>query len=446
MGFNQQLKIVGRVLLITALLVVMLWAGRQEGWYITTATAGMLAAGAVAELIVWLGRSQRELNRFLLLLRHRDYSAFNAAADQVPGDYRPALAAIASDFRTVRLEKERHYQFLIAVTHHIRTALICFNPQGNILLANQAMHGLLGATLLNHLRQVERVSEALLEVVKTYAGDGAVSLVLGGKLHRMSVHRSEIVLDKEHVTIVSLREIGAELDGNEQEAWQKLFGVLTHEIMNSVTPIASLCQAADRYLQSHAATPAREVVLPTDDFADLAASIGSINQRSQGLLRFVGAYKSLTTMPHPRITTVVAADLVRYASNLLGSTFAEKGIVFHTRVFPSGLTFPADEEMMQRVLINLLLNAMYATEEIAGGRINLEATLSPSERTLITVSDNGRGIAPEHLDKIFVPFFTTRKGGSGLGLSVSREIIRLHRGQIRVKSRPGEGTSFEVLL
>lgn len=437
------MKLVARVLVLTALLVLVVYSAAQQGWYVTTATAIVLAILSVAEIIWFLNRWKRELNRFLLLLKHRDYSGFSTP-EGVPGDYRATLSAIAAEFRNVRLEKERHYQFLLALTQHIRTALICFNPDGRVVLANQAMYDLLGIALLNETRQIRRVSESLYDVVTGYTGVPAVSIVIKGKLHRLSVHRTQIVLDRENVTIASLREIGSELDENESEAWQKLFQVLTHEIMNSATPIASLSQALDSMLGGLEAKPGEAVSIAPDDFSDLKESLGSIRERSQGLIRFAGAYKNLTRMPQPRFEHFPVSDLALYAKNLLGNTFDERGISLVIKVFPSDMELFADPEMIQRVLINLLLNSMYAVENVSDPRVDVVARLNEAERVMITVTDNGHGIAPEHFGDIFIPFFTTRKNGSGLGLSISREIMRLHRGHIRVDSIPGKGT--EVVL
>ena len=446
MGFKTKLKIILRVLVVALLIAFTAFSAVQNRWYLTTSTSALLAIAAVAELIGWLSRSQRQLSRLLLMLKHRDYTGFPAEDSSIPKDYRLAMAAIVADFRAVRLEKEQHYQFLLAVTKHIRTALICFNQHHQILLANQAVYDLLGVTLLHELKQVERISQTLHETILNFSADNAANLVIKGKLHRLSVHRTTIRLQADEITLVSLREIGSELDDNEQEAWRKLFGVLTHEIMNSTTPIASQSQAAVKILKQFDNREGKDVVVSPHDFADLIAGISSINERSNGLLKFVGAYKSLTTMPQPRLENVVVAHLFQYAKTLLDETFKNKNIEFSTRVFPKNLTILADQEMMQRLLINLLLNALYASEGIGNARVEADARLTTSDRTRLAVTDNGRGIAPEHFEKIFIPFFTTRKGGAGLGLSISREIVRLHRGQIRAISKPNEGTTMEVIL
>jgi len=446
MDFKHHLKLIIRVLLLVSLIILLTRSLQQDRWYVTSLSLTFLVVLSISEMIWFMERWHRELNRFLLLLRHRDYSGF-APGGEAPDDYRSTLAAIAAEFRAVRLEKERHYQFLLALTQHLRTAIICFHPTGKVILANQAIHDLLGMALLSDTHQIKRVSESLYDIIHApEQNNPIVKLIIRDKLYRLSVRGTSISFDQEIVFIVSLREIGSELDENESESWRKLIQVLTHEIMNSATPVSSLSEAIQQMLESYLHNADGSVTLPASDFTDLSDSINSIRDRSQGLQQFAETYKNLSRLPKPHFEPYLLTNLMRYLKNLLDTEFSSRNITLTIQVAPADLTLIADQEMIQRVMINLLLNSMYATEGRPDARVGVMALQTESGQVRITVNDNGRGIEPAHFEQIFTPFFTTRKGGSGLGLSISREIMRLHRGTIHIRSTIGVQTEVVLLF
>ncbi len=444
MAFKHHFKLIFRVLLLASLIILLTISLQQDRWFVTSFVLAFFIILSVLEMIWFMERWRRELNRFLLLLRHRDYSGF-APGGEAPDDYRSTLASIADEFRAVRLEKERHYQFLQALTQHLRTAIICFHPDGKVVLANQAIHDLLGMALISEIKQIKRVSEALYDIIQApEQNNPIIKLVIRDKLYRLSARGTSISYDQEIVSIVSLREIGSELDENESESWRKLIQVLTHEIMNSTTPVSSLSEAIQQMLENYIPDADGSVTLPATDFTDLSDSINSIRFRSKGLQQFAETYKNLSRLPKPNFEPYQLTNLMRYLKNLLDSEFTSRNINLTFQVAPANLTLLADQEMIQRVMINLLLNSMYATETIHDARVQITASQSESGSIRIRVKDNGHGIEPAHFEQIFTPFFTTRKGGSGLGLSISREIMRLHRGTIHIHSTVGAGT--EVIL
>jgi signal transduction histidine kinase len=224
------------------------------------------------------------------------------------------------------------------------------------------------------------------------------------------------------------------------EAWQNLIRVLTHEIMNSVTPIASLASTVNDLLVA----PKSGGEVTADAVGDMRGAVQTIQKRSEGLLHFVDAYRSLTRIPRPNFKIFRITELFNGVEQLLRASFKEKTVTLNIKVEPESLELTADPEMVEQVLINLLLNAIQSLDGKPDAKIELNSRLDERGRVVIQVTDNGPGIIPEVLEKIFIPFFTTKPEGSGIGLSLSRQIMRLHRGTITARSEPNAATVFTL--
>ena len=228
------------------------------------------------------------------------------------------------------------------------------------------------------------------------------------------------------------------------EAWQKLIRVITHEIMNSVTPISTLASTINGLVTSAAPLPRAEGREEDEVRRDIRMAAETIEKRSQGLLHFVDAFRSLTLVPKPNPQVFAVKELFDRVGRLMNANMAGKNIRFSVDVEPAGIELEADPELIEQVLINLLLNALQAIEGQPAPAIQLKGFLNERGRVVIQVIDNGPGIPAENLEKIFIPFFSTKKGGSGIGLSLSRQIMRLHRGTIHVHSQAGGPTVFTL--
>lgn len=239
---------------------------------------------------------------------------------------------------------------------------------------------------------------------------------------------------------MSLQNIQSELEEKEMEAWQNLVRVLTHEIMNSVTPISSLAGTIESDLRQHFDEDADQ--LSEDEMRDIHLSLQTISKRSEALIRFVKEFRSLTSIPKPKPAVFSARTLLDEVCMLHKSELGEKGISAQIEVYPEDLTILADKGMIEQVLINLVKNAIQSFDDQAEKTLTLRAFVSEKSRPVIMVKDNGPGIDPDALEKIFIPFFTTKKTGSGIGLSLSRQIMRQHQGTLTVKSELGKGTEF----
>ncbi len=413
---------------------VWLAASGPAAWGGGTACAVLLGVWQAWALVRFTERTPRDLLRFLEAIRYDDLSLSVPARGQGPMFEAIAgrFAEVSDAFRQLRTEREEQAQVLQTVVRHVGVALIAFRDGGEVVLFNTAAKRLLGLPRLRHvsgLGPLGRLADALPAL-----GSGERALVRverGDRTLDLAVHAAQFRLAGDPHTLVSLQDIRSELEEKEMEAWQSLTRVLTHEIVNSVAPIASLAATANR-------------LLPDAERAEVVEALQTIERRSQGLIHFVESYRSLTKIPKPNFQLFPVADLFGNVSTLLRTSLAEQGVALDVQVMPQTLELAADEELVEQVLINLLLNAMQALEDQPDARITLRARIGEAGRAVIEVRDNGPGILPEVVERIFVPFFTTKAGGSGIGLSLSRQILRLHGGTLTVRSRPGVETVFAL--
>ena len=244
--------------------------------------------------------------------------------------------------------------------------------------------------------------------------------------------------------LVSIQNIQSELEEKEMDAWQNLVRVLTHEIMNSVTPISSLAGTVEGELSHYLNSAGGISEMPKEDVQDLYEAVDTIQKRSQGLIRFVQDFRNLTHIPKPKLAIISVEDLLKDINVLLASEITENNITYTQTIEPKSMSINADKALIDQVLINLIKNAIQSFDEETTRIVEVKAFLSEKGRPTITVTDNGSGIDEEALEKIFIPFFTTKKRGSGIGLSLSRQIMRKHQGILGVKTKIDEGTEFTM--
>lgn len=359
----------------------------------------------------------------------------NPTATQVVRKLNEALSAIKSS----RNEKEAEYIFYKNIVLHAGIGLIIFREaDGKIELFNATARKLLRISRAENVSELKAISEDMVSAffkLKT-GGRELLRLSLGDDFIQLNMYAIELTLRGENLKLISLQNIRNELEEKEMEAWQNLVRVLTHEIMNSVTPISSLASVLEQELTSGK---------PIDDeqMKDLQLSLQTISRRSANLIAFVREFRSLTSIPKPRPEILPVKPLLETVALLFKNELAEKQINCNITVQPPDLTIEADKALIEQVLINLTKNAIQAFDETHHPKhINLKGYYNERQRPVISVADNGPGIEPEALDKIFIPFFTTRKSGSGIGLSLSRQIMRQHQGTLTVRSQPGAGAEF----
>lgn len=441
---NFRLHCILRVTLLGATIYLFFYLLLQTTLYATIAIVASIILYQVYSLIHYVEKTNRDLTRFLEAIKHTDFSQ-NFSGTGLGSSFEPlkiAFNEVIEQFRRARSEKEEHFRYLQTVVQHVGIGLIAFSREGEVSLINTAAKRLLHVPHLKNIKTLETFSRPLVTTLLQLESGGKALIKIDDKteiLH-LAIYATEFKLREQQFTLVSLQNIQSELEEKEMEAWQNLIRVLTHEIMNSVTPIASLASTVNDLL----VTQKTGSDIGADSITDMRGAVQTIQKRSEGLLHFVDAYRSLTRIPRPNFKIFRVTELFGGVEQLLRASFKEKTVFLKIAIEPESLELTADPEMIEQVLINLLLNAIQSLNGRTGAKIELHSRLDERGRVIIQVTDNGPGIIPEVLEKIFIPFFTTKPEGSGIGLSLSRQIMRLHRGTITARSEPNVATVFTL--
>ena len=404
-----------------------------------------IAAGyQLFSLFNFVDRTNRELSKFISSIKHSDFSQIYSAGN-LGGTFKQLSKEfndINERFLAARKEKEENLRYPYAVIQHVGIGLFSFNNDGKIEFINNAAKKILNVSSLNNISALNKINKSLAEKISELkSGDKViVKYAEDNELVQLMVYASTFKLKDQMYTIVSLQNIQSELEEQEMDAWQKLIRVLTHEIMNSITPISSLAATSNKLLSDLSSSTLKGI----DSLDDIISANNTILKRSEGLMHFVNNYRNLTKIPRPVFQIIQIKKLFDRIDTLLKKELSEKGISLQCNVEPLSLELTADPNLIEQVLINLIINSQHALEGINEAAIKLIASLDDKGKILIRVSDNGSGIPDEIQEKIFIPFFSTKKNGSGIGLSLSRQIIRAHGGTIRVNSVPGKETVFSL--
>lgn len=396
-------------------------------------------------LVEYLERSNNNIASFLDSIRFDDlsYSFKTESDDPVVQRLHRELNEAMMKLRSSRRERDSEFLFFKNIVMHVGIGLIIFKEDGRIEIFNSAARRLLRINKAENVHDLKEVNENLVNIflkLKT-GGRELQRLRIGDDFVQLSIYAIELTLRGENVKLISLQNIQSELEEKEMEAWQNLVRVLTHEIMNSVTPISSLAGIVEEELKQHMEIQ-QEASLTKDQLNDIHLSLQTISKRSEGLIHFVKEFRSLTNIPKPKPVQISVKILLEELTMLHRKELMEKSIQLTISVYPEDLTISADKNMIEQVVINLIKNAIQAFEDQENKLIELKASLNEKSRPVIAIKDNGTGIDPEAMEKIFIPFFTTKKSGSGIGLSLSRQIMRQHQGTLTVKSTIGKGTEF----
>ena len=419
----------------------------RHNLYLPGGLLGVCAIPVGVLLVRYTEKTTRDLTRFLESVRYADFTRRFTTDGRGPvfDDLRDAFEEVTAEFRRLRAEKEQQVQYLQQVVQHLGVALITYQDDGEVETMNTAARRLLRTGPIRHVAALERVSDDLAEALRTLdSGDQAmVRVEETDRTLQLAVRVSRFQLQGESHALASIQDLRNELEEKEMEAWQQLTSVLTHEIMNSVAPISSLASTASRRLQPDG----RNGTITADQATDAREAVDTIQRRSEGLMNFVDAYRSFTDIPAPEFEILDARALLDDVEHLLRAQIEEQSLEVTVSVDPPDLTLSGDPDLLNQLLVNLALNAVQAIEEDSGtdqGRIEFRAFVDRRSRPVIQVEDNGPGIPDDVQEKIFVPFFTTKEEGSGIGLSLSRQIMRLHGGSLSVRSTEGDGAVFTL--
>lgn len=445
-----RLQVVIRILIIVITVLAIFLLHQKTAYAVSTIILSLLLIIQTVSLIRYTEQTNRKLTRFFESIRHADFTT--SFSDNELGKSFEGLNKefnqVIDAFNKNKTEKEEHFNYLLTVIQHVSIGIIVFKRSGDVDVYNNAVKRLLQVKHLRKIDHLSEVSSELPQVLKNMnPGDKSlVKLFVEDELLQLSVHSTAFRMRGEEHILVSFQDIHPELEQKEIESWQKLIRVLTHEIMNSITPISSLASTVNGILEDYNEKSANLNEEEKEGFENIVHAISTIENRSRGLLNFVELYRNLTRIPKPNFRHFLVANLFKRAMELMNPKFDSLNIRCKVRIYPQDLKLLADPDLIDQVLINLILNAIDAVRDVKNPQITVVASVNLNNRTMIEIEDNGKGIQQDILDKIFMPFFTSKKTGSGIGLSLSRQIMQMHKGSISVRSKPGEGATFTMIF
>ncbi len=419
----------------------------SNGLFIIMAVVLAAVVLQVIDLYRFTNKSKEELEQFVESVHYRDFSRHfdekNAPAAVQP--MRKGFNEINSTFKIISKERETQYQYLQKILELVDTGILSYDSkEGDVMWMNESFKHLLNIPYLKSIHSLEKRDEVLYkEITALKPGESKVLAITTDKSTlKVLLSATAFQTEGKIYKLIAFQNINEALDETESKAWQKLLSVMTHEIMNSVAPISSLAETLKNRLQ----LSLKELNNNSGSLDDLELGIDTIKRRSEGLLKFAETYRNLNKITNPNLKKIYVRDMFENLHRLMQPTFEQKNIELEIILKDPDLTLEADTDLIEQVLINLILNAADAVKEVDNPRILLSAYITANNKVVIKVADNGIGISADLMEKIFIPFFSTRKTGSGIGLSLCKQIMMLHKGNIKVQSVAGEGTAFSLLF
>jgi len=445
MAFNKfTLAVLLQVVLIAATGLLMVWSYYQSHLVVARLTFTLIWIGEVGWLLYYVTRTNRSLTIFLESLKGSDFVRNSQQASSF-GALNWSYNEIIDVVKNARLEREAQYHYFQYTLELIPVGIISFNKKnGQVEIFNTAARQLLGVERLHRLDELERLQPALSRAINETAPGKDRLIELGDAFHQkqLLIRSTEFMLFGRKIQVVSLQNIRQALEEEQLDAWQKLISVLRHEIMNSVGPVRSLTRTLLRMFQKGGENK-KPHELTEKTLSDAVTGLQSIESRAQGMMRFVQSYRELTKIPEPLRDRHPAGPMLEGLQMLMKDQLNEAGIELVTDTQSVNGHLNIDDKQITQVLINLVKNA---AEAFPSGqkdkRIILRSFRNEEKQCCISVEDNGPGIPEELKDKIFIPFFTTKQAGSGIGLNFARQILYLHGGRLSFSSPQGGGTRF----
>lgn len=443
MIYNQPgLRLAIRIILLTLTIFISAYLYMHQEFLFGSIILSV-AIYVSANLYDFLKKSQVEVRQFVEGVQYRDFSR-HFDVKHAPAEVqslRQGFNDINSAFKIISLERETQYQYLQKILELVDTGILSYEIEtGNVVWMNESLKKLLKIPYLKTIQSLDKRDAALCaQVVDLKPGENVVSDIhIDRNILKILISATAFQTNDRRYKLIAFQNVNEALDETESKAWQKLLRVMTHEIMNSVAPISSLADTLKNRLQHSSELVDDE----SGTLEDLSLGMETIKRRSEGLLKFAQTYRNLNMITAPNLQKFHVKDLFKTQARLMLPTLQQKNIELEIILKDSDLQLEADINLIEQVLINLLLNAMEAVKETSHPKIILTASQNAHGKIAIKVVDNGSGIEDEVLDKIFIPFFSTKKSGSGIGLSLCKQIMMLHKGNIHVQSVMNEGTAF----
>jgi two-component system, NtrC family, nitrogen regulation sensor histidine kinase NtrY len=396
-------------------------------------------------LINYLNSTNKKIRFFFDSVRNEDSNLSFPVETSNPAlkELYQSMNKVNLQIQQLKIENRQQEQYFRTLLEHLAAGIITYNNKGFILHANSSAKKLLSIDVLTHLKQIEQKDRKLYESIKSIKPYERRLIAItseGGEI-QLSLKATSFRTNENELVILSIQDIKNELDEKEIESWMKLIRVLMHEIMNSITPITSLSESLSN-IYCKEGTPVLPEEVNVKIIATTLQGLNVIKEQGKGLMSFVESYRKLTRVPEPEKKYFKVSELMSRVQILYNSLENNNGTRLTLSMPNPDLEFYADQNLISQVLINLLKNALESNENNDQGLIKIVTSEAVENHPEICVIDNGPGIPEENIDEIFVPFFTTRQNGSGIGLSISKQIMRAHGGNLKVRSIPDKETLF----
>lgn len=444
---NFERNVTTRVTFVFLSTLIAAWLLASTEYYVATVVLTVITALQVFTLIAYVKTTNREVSRFLDAVRNSDFSQtfhYTGHGDSF-AELGEAFTMVLDRFRATRSENEEQGQYLRILVDHIPVALLSVQDDGAIEPLNNAARRLFGANFPATIEASGAFGPELQEELgRIEPGQSdRVKLVRSRSEQELKIAATEITVQGRRQRIISLQDIQSELDAREFEAWGDMGRVLTHELMNSLTPVSSLASTARDLLDDASEKVAGDEALMAE-LGDARDAVDAVARRSEGLLNFVENYRKVMRVPPPDKIRFGLSEVCERITRLMSGDLEARGIKLTCDIEPKSLELDADPDQLEQTLINLIKNALDAISETQNPEVSIEARLNERNQVVITVADNGPGIPADQLERIFVPFYTTKKQGAGIGLSLCRQIMLGHGGSIDVESVEGKGTGIHL--
>jgi two-component system nitrogen regulation sensor histidine kinase NtrY len=456
MDFKRfSLLIATRTILAMLTLICLTQAVMLEGYHATIILLSIVLILQFFEIVRFISKTNAELVRFFDAVRHADFSqrfelkSLGTGFDELGSTFTDILKGI----QKVRSNQEAELHHIKAIIEHVPVPLLSIDHLGKITLWNNSVRRLFGTNAVTHIDDMAQFNENFPKKLQgILAGERTLmNITIDDMEHKLIISATEITTATQHETLLSMQDIQSELALAQLQAWQDLVSVLTHEIMNSITPVASLAKTAVDLVQD---VQEKTQKLPaitdeiTEELDDVLGAVKTVARRSDGLMQFVTSYRQLTRLPSPNKKTISIENLFSHVTTVAKQNGQANDIDLTYSIIPQALDIHVDTDMVEQILLNLLLNAAQAlmqnVTQITQPKITLHAFLNIRGHVVIEVADNGKGIEHESMSQIFVPFFTTKKDGSGVGLALTRQVMLAHNGKVTVRNNIHGGATFNL--
>ena len=409
---------------------------------------GLIIVFQILNFIQFINKTNTELSQFIEAVQYRDFSLqfTEKNAPVSVRQLRRAFNQINATFKQLSSEREEQYQYLQKILELVDTGILSYDQEGNVGWINEAFKRMMNVPYLRNISSLEKRDISVYQAVMSLENGDSQLVKINHK--QILLAKTTFLNENIETNLIAFQNVNEAIEDTEAQAYQKLLRVMTHEIMNSVAPIASLAETMETTLRG------RKEIRETGEkdledkyqinFDDISLGISTIRKRSENLLKFADTYRQLAKVSMTSFSKFYIRDLFEGVEILLENQIEQKNIEFDVIIKDFELMIEGDMILIEQVLINLVINAIDAVQHQSNPKITLSVFQNSQQQIIIEIRDNGMGMSDELMDKIFVPFFTSKPNGSGIGLSLSKQIMALHKGTITVNSVEKQGAAFQL--